>query len=76
MYVNIKKIQRLFLYVINKFNDMNLLDTTDTNFLKGLQKLYNLKTRPTPGKAIKLTAHWKKNATIGSMMCFQLCHYA
>lgn len=65
-------------YILSQvFDDVNTVDWSDLNFLKGLQKLYNLEKKPTPNQAKKMTSKWLETgiAGVGTMFVFGIYHY-
>jgi len=57
------------------FNDYNVLDCTDRNFLSGLQHLLGMPTRPTPAQAKRLCQSWSPLSSIGTAFCHSIHNY-
>ena len=68
-------------FILSCFESINEIANytcyTDTNFCKGLQKIYKLNKRPSSTEAKKIVDTWKSEyKIIGSILCFQAYNYA
>ena len=51
------------------------VEYTDIGVLGGLQKIYKLKSRPTPKEALVIINTWGPNKSVGNMFCSQVFNY-
>lgn len=54
----------------------DLVEYTDIQILGGIQKIYQLPTRPTPKQALEIVKTWKGPKSVGNMFCNQAFHYS
>jgi len=59
------------MYLIFGLGRLNVMPAKDLGVRKGIRKLYQLDTLPTPSKAKELTRTWQPLATIGSLLCWR-----
>jgi len=59
----------------SSINGTDYVEYTDRHFLAGIQKIYKLKSRPTPKEALNIINTWGENKSVGNMFCIQVYNY-